>query len=48
VFYFSAAPVLQVLGHADTYTAASLARRKREVLEFIRHGLFLDRGAASS
>ena len=24
------------------------ARRKREVLEFIRHGLFLDRGAASS
>jgi TetR/AcrR family transcriptional regulator len=45
VFYFSAAPVLQVLGHADAYTAGSLARRKREVLAFIRHGLFLD-GAA--
>jgi hypothetical protein len=40
VFYFSAAPVLRVLGHADAYTAANLARRKQEVLDFIRHGLF--------
>jgi TetR/AcrR family transcriptional regulator len=42
VFYFSAVPVLQVLGHADPYDAASLSRRKREVLEFIRHGLFCE------
>ncbi|MEO8604712.1 MAG: TetR/AcrR family transcriptional regulator [bacterium] len=42
VFYFSAAPVLRVLGHADAYTRANLARRKREVLDFIRHGLFQD------
>jgi TetR/AcrR family transcriptional regulator len=42
VFYFSAAPVLRVLGHADAYTRSSLARRKREVLDFIRYGLFED------
>ncbi len=42
VFYFSAAPVLQMLGHADAYSTANLQRRKREVLEFIRHGLFVD------
>ena len=48
VFYFSAAPVLQVLGHADAYTAANLERRKQEVLDFIRHGLFVDPEAASS
>ncbi|HSP96366.1 MAG TPA: TetR/AcrR family transcriptional regulator [Candidatus Dormibacteraeota bacterium] len=47
VFYFSAAPVLQALGHADAYDAASLGRRKREVLDFIRHGLFLDRESVS-
>jgi TetR/AcrR family transcriptional regulator len=42
VFYFSAAPVLQALGHADAYSAASLKHRKEEVLDFIRQGLFLD------
>jgi TetR/AcrR family transcriptional regulator len=42
VFYFSAAPVLQLLGHADAYNPANLKRRKREVLDFIRHGLFVD------
>ena len=42
VFYFSAAPVLQLLGHSDAYSAASLRRRKQEVLDFIRHGLFTD------
>jgi TetR/AcrR family transcriptional regulator len=42
VFYFSAAPVLQVLGHFDAYSAADLKRRKMEVLSFIRHALFLD------
>jgi TetR/AcrR family transcriptional regulator len=42
VFYFSAARVLQLLGHADAYSAANLKRRKQEVLDFIRHGLFKD------
>ena len=40
VFYFSAAPVLQLLGDADTYSPANLKRRKGEVLDFIRHALF--------
>lgn len=41
VFYFSAAPVFQMLGHVDAYAAANLKRRKQEVLDFIRHGLFV-------
>ena len=40
VFYFTAAPVLQLPGHRGAYAEASLKRRKQEVLEFIRHGLF--------
>jgi TetR/AcrR family transcriptional regulator len=40
VFYFSAAQVVRLLGHRDAYAAASLERRKQEVLEFIRYGLF--------
>lgn len=40
VFYFSAAEVLRFLGHHDAYSPANLARRKKEVLAFIRHGLF--------
>ncbi|HEX4053247.1 MAG TPA: TetR/AcrR family transcriptional regulator [Tepidisphaeraceae bacterium] len=42
VFYFSAARVLQLLGHPDAYSPVNLKRRKREVLDFIRHGLFSD------
>jgi TetR/AcrR family transcriptional regulator len=42
VFYFSSAPVLKLLGHADAYSPANLQRRKREVVDFIRHGLFID------
>jgi TetR/AcrR family transcriptional regulator len=42
VFYFSAAPVLQLLGHSDAYGTANLRRRKQEVLDFIRYGLFVD------
>jgi TetR/AcrR family transcriptional regulator len=41
VFYFSASQVLHLLGQSDTYDRASLKIRKREVLDFIRHGLFL-------
>lgn len=40
VFYFSAAPVLQLLSHTDTHSSENLKIRKREVLDFIRHGLF--------
>ena len=40
VFYFTAAPVFQALGHTDTYAEPSLKQRKKEVLEFIRYGLF--------
>jgi TetR/AcrR family transcriptional regulator len=43
VFYFSSAPVLRLFGHADAYSAAHLKRRKQEVLDFIRHGLFAPR-----
>jgi TetR/AcrR family transcriptional regulator len=42
VFYFSAAKVLQLLETSDVYSAASLTRRKEEVLDFVRHGLFVD------
>ena len=40
VFYFSAAPVLNVLGQSDAYSPASLQERKDEVLNFIRHAVF--------
>lgn len=41
VFYFSAASVLRQMGYPDPYTIANLKRRKQEVLQFIRHGLFI-------
>ncbi len=40
VFYFSAAPVIKVVGGQDPYSQENLARRKQEVLKFIRHALF--------
>jgi len=46
VFYFSCAPVLRLLGHSDAYSHAHLKRRKEEVLDFIRCGLFLDSNSA--
>ena len=42
VFYFSAAPMLQLMGRSEAYSPTNLKRRKREVLDFIRHGLFVD------
>ncbi len=42
VFYFSAEPVLRMLGRSDPYSETNLNRRKQEVLEFVRHGLFVD------
>jgi TetR/AcrR family transcriptional regulator len=41
VFYFSAAPMLRLMGYADPYADASLKQRKAAVLDFIRHGLFV-------
>lgn len=41
VFYFSAAQVFQLLGHTDAYSDDNLKRRKQEVLDFVRHGLFV-------
>ena len=43
VFYFSAAPpVLQIIGKLDAFTEANLSIRKKEVMDFIRFGLFSD------
>jgi TetR/AcrR family transcriptional regulator len=42
VFYFSAAPMLQLVSDLDPYAPANLKRRKQQVLDFIRHGLFVD------
>ena len=47
VFYFAAAPTLRVLGHTDPYGKAELARRKKEVLEFISYALFRNPEACS-
>jgi TetR/AcrR family transcriptional regulator len=44
VFYFSVSPMVRMLGHADAYSAADLARRKAQVLDFVRHGLFTNPG----
>ena len=45
VFYFSAAPVLQLIGRTDPYSAPNLKQRKRDVLDFIRHALFTEPNA---
>jgi hypothetical protein len=42
VFYFSVAPMVKMLGPADAYSEADLKRRKQQVLDFIRFGLFVD------
>jgi len=42
VFYFSAAQILKMLGHRDAYSRSNLKRRKQEVLDLVRHGLFTD------
>lgn len=46
VFYFSAAPVLQMLGHHNAHSAENLKLRKQEVLNFIRYALFTHPNAA--
>ncbi len=40
VFYFSSAPIWSAVTHIDPYKKVHLARRKDEVMKFIRHALF--------
>jgi TetR/AcrR family transcriptional regulator len=42
VFYFSAAPVVRVVSGLDPFNKQTLARRKEEVLKFVRYALFRD------
>ena len=42
VFYFSAAPLVRRLSGKDPFQRANRARRKEEVLKFIRYALFRD------
>lgn len=48
VFYFALAPVLEMVGHRKVFSPAGLRRRKQEVLDFVRFGLFTDPGASAS
>jgi TetR/AcrR family transcriptional regulator len=45
VFYFAAAPVLRVVLGRNPLRPQAVAARKRAVLDFLRSGLFRDRGA---
>jgi TetR/AcrR family transcriptional regulator len=47
VFYFTTAPVFKMLGMRDAYSAANLKRRKLEVIDLIRHGLFAQANSKS-
>lgn len=38
--YFAAAPIVRIVSDRDPYEKANLKRRRREVLDFIRYGLF--------
>jgi TetR/AcrR family transcriptional regulator len=40
MFYFNMAPALRMITGQDPFTKANLARRKAEVLKFIRYALF--------
>jgi TetR/AcrR family transcriptional regulator len=40
VFFFSSATVLRAVSGIDPYTKVNVERRKKEVLEFVRYGLF--------
>jgi TetR/AcrR family transcriptional regulator len=40
VFYFSSASVLRAVGGIDPYAKANVARRREEVLKFVRYALF--------
>jgi TetR/AcrR family transcriptional regulator len=40
VHYFLMAPLVQKVAHVDPYARSRLARRKKEILEFVRYGVF--------
>lgn len=40
VFYFSAGPVTRLIGGEDPYSRKNLNLRRKEMKDFIRHGLF--------
>jgi len=42
VFYFNAAPMARKIGGINVFDPSEQARRKKEVLRFIRHALFTD------
>jgi TetR/AcrR family transcriptional regulator len=42
VFYFKIAPMLKEFGMPDAGAPSDVKRRKREVLDFVRHALFVD------
>jgi TetR/AcrR family transcriptional regulator len=42
VHYFLMAPLVQKVARVDPYAKSRLARRKKEILEFLRFGLFRD------
>ena len=44
--YFNIAPAFRVVTGQDPYSKANLAKRKAEVLKFIRYALFRDPEAA--
>ena len=48
VFYFSAASMVRNIARIDPFGGANLRKRKREVLDFVRFGLFCDPGATLS
>lgn len=41
VFYFAAAPVLRELWHCDPLKGPRVAARRRAVVDFLQHGLFM-------
>jgi TetR/AcrR family transcriptional regulator len=46
VFYFAAAPIVKEISQIEAFDRANVARRREEVLKFIRYGLFRDPEAA--
>lgn len=42
VFYFTFAPMLKALTSFDPFRKANLEKRKREILDFVRHALFVN------
>lgn len=40
VHYFSVAPLVRSVARTDPYARANLARRRKEILDFVRFGLF--------